>query len=125
MLAVSLFAVACSDDGSNDRGVADDAGPGALEQAVGDYTLAFAEGDTDTAWSMVSERCRETVPEREHRASVAMAGELYPGMRAEDIRVEIDGDEGRASYGTGVEDIGTYNEQPWRFESGGWRWDAC
>jgi hypothetical protein len=96
----------------------------AFEVAVRDYVQAFATGDTDAAWAMVSDRCQDTVDEREYRAAVAASGELYPEMHAENIRVEVDGDQGRASYETGTE-IGPYEEQPWRLEVDGWHWDDC
>lgn len=130
ILALTLVMIAalaaCNDDGTSTRstGGGGDAAA-ALEAAVIAYVAAFADGDADGAWAMVSQRCRGVVPEADYRAAVIIAGGFSPEMAATRVSVEVEGDRGRASYETGVTEIGAYDEQPWRFEDGSWRWDAC
>lgn len=97
----------------------------AFQVSVSSYAKAFGLGDTDGAWATVSKRCQGFFSESEYRASVAAAGQLYKGMMATAVVVEIDGDQGRASYSTTENEIGPYDQQPWRFERGEWRWDDC
>jgi hypothetical protein len=125
-VVVSLVLVSCGgSDGSSSSDSDEAASEAAFEQSVMSYAKAFGLGDTDGAWATVSKRCQGIVPESEYRAAVASAGELNKGMTATDVVVEIDGDQGRATYSITEDDIGPYDQQPWRFEDGAWRWDDC
>jgi len=84
-----------------------------LRQAVIDCTAAFANGNGGDAWDLVSERCRRSIDETGYRQVVAPAGIDFPELAATVAAVEVDGDQGRASYETGVQDI-AYVEQPRR-----------
>ncbi len=96
-----------------------------FEAAVVAYVHVFATGDTEGAWATVSERCQAVVPERQYKAAVASSGQRNPEMKADNVTVEIDGDQGRATYETGVATIGPYVQRPWRHEDGVWKWDDC
>ena len=94
----------------------------AFRDAIVSYTNAFANGDAAGAWAQVSQRCKKQIAESFYRAT---AGQGVPGLTATNIRIEVGGNLGRASYETGVAGIGPYFQQPWRFEDGQWHWDAC
>lgn len=114
VLALPFAFLACGGDGDND-------GP---NTAVADYTEAFANGDADRAWSLVSERCHDEIDEDDYKATVRNAGEFYPDMTANDISADVDGDNAAVSYRVTELDV-EYSDQPWVFESEGWHYDDC
>jgi hypothetical protein len=119
--AFVLALASCSSNGDSTAGPQTEAD---VAEAVAAYTDAFARGDGDAAWALVSERCRGEVPEVEHRATVAAAAELYPAMRAQEISADVAGD--RATVDYRVTDLDeTYTAQRWALEADGWLWDDC
>ncbi len=90
-----------------------------------EYTAAFRLGSADSAWNLVSSRCKGIVDEAEYRATVTAAGERGTGLIASNISVDVDGDTALIDYDTNDPVVGSYVDQPWTLEDGRWRWDAC
>ncbi|WP_371611951.1 hypothetical protein [Streptomyces clavifer] len=97
-----------------------------LSDAVGYYTKAYFEGDTDTAYRALSQRCRAQITPEAHGAVVTQAAKDYgPDHEAADIGANLLGDTASVSYKvTGLPKFDK-KEQPWTWEDDAWKYDAC
>ncbi|MGW0844559.1 hypothetical protein ACWD26_31365 [Streptomyces sp. NPDC002787] len=96
-----------------------------LEAAVGDYTAAYFANKPDTAFGMLSERCKKRIT----LAGMAALTERAIGdYGAQDVkRFEIDdisADAAHVSYGVGMPKF-DQKQEPWIREAGVWRYDSC
>jgi hypothetical protein len=112
-----------------------------LEKAAGEFSKALFGGQTSTAYSFLSEQCRDEISEREFRDTMRAAEalfEVFAGAKFEDLEVgevktrnvedgtgealvvfkELEGAEGAA-----LNDTGEYDT--WMYEDGGWRLTDC
>jgi hypothetical protein len=95
-----------------------------LEAAVRAYSAAFLGGDGAGAWALLSSRCQQKMAEIDYKATVAAAGVKYGSATLQSVTATVNGTQGTATYTYSDPTIDQQN-QPWTFESGGWRWDAC
>ncbi|MFH8800871.1 hypothetical protein ACH4F6_14915 [Streptomyces sp. NPDC017936] len=97
-----------------------------LEAAVAVYTASYFAADADTAYGMLSERCRGEISADAYAGVVQQAkadyGEDHP---ATDVTAEVSGELGRATYK--VKGLPEFDrtKQPWTLEDGAWKYDAC
>ncbi|MEV6180129.1 hypothetical protein ACIHAR_36665 [Streptomyces sp. NPDC052016] len=97
-----------------------------LEAAVAVYTSAYFAADADTAYGMLSKRCQGEIGADAYAGVVRQAnkehGEDHP---ATDVRAEVSGELGRATYK--VQGLPEFDQtrQPWTLEDGAWKYDAC
>ena len=121
VLMLTLVGLGCG--GDDDASFTDED----ATKAVKTYTEAFANGDADKAWSMVSEDCQDEIGQGVYADTVESADELFPNMRAEDIDVDLNTtglERAMISYHvTGLDE--DYDRQRWIFETGEWHWNAC
>ncbi|MDQ1045148.1 hypothetical protein [Streptomyces sp. V4I2] len=99
---------------------------GALQQAVEDYTTAYFDGDDDTAYEALSERCQGKITPEAYTAVIEQAAADHgDGHPATDVQAEVSGDLARVSYK--VEGLPKFDQesQPWAREGGDWKYDAC
>ncbi|OQR63576.1 hypothetical protein B6E66_13095 [Streptomyces maremycinicus] len=97
-----------------------------LQAAVAVYTAAYFAGDSDTAYAMLSARCAKEITKDAYAGVVRQAKTDYgPDHLATDVRAEVSGDLGRATYK--VEGLPKFDrtKQPWALEEGAWKYDAC
>lgn len=139
LLLTTLTACSSSEDSGDDVPAADSsasspaveesskpADDGALQQAVEDYTAAYFDGDSDTAYEMLSERCQGKITPEVYGATLEQAAADYgDGHPATDVKPEVSGDLARVSYW--VEGLPKFDQesQPWAREGGDWKYDAC
>jgi hypothetical protein len=97
-----------------------------LKAAVQVYTAAYFEADVDTAWGMLSERCKgelnRIVYEEQLKAAKADYGPDHP---ATDVKVEVSGELARVTYGVKGLPMLDQTKQPWTLEDNAWKYDAC
>ncbi|MFI6039201.1 hypothetical protein ACIBBD_34755 [Streptomyces sp. NPDC051315] len=97
-----------------------------LEAAVAVYTAAYFAADAATAYDMLSKRCRGEITADAYAGVVQQAkadhGEDHP---ATDVKAEVSGELGRATYK--VQGLPEFDQtdQPWTLEDGAWKYDAC
>lgn len=141
IVAAGLLALTACSSGKDDGASASDSGPADAEQTVavpeeheGDdleaaaavYTSAYFAADTDTAYGMLSARCREETGADEYAAVLKRAkADHGPDHPATDVRAEVSGKLGRVSYK--VQGLPEFDQraQPWALEDGAWKYDAC
>ncbi|MEV5433805.1 hypothetical protein [Streptomyces sp. NPDC052701] len=139
--AVLLLALTACTSSDGDAPAAGDSGPADAEQttevpaehenddleaAVAVYTAAYFQGDADTAYGMLSKRCRERIGPEAYRAVVEQAAKDYgPDHPATDVKAEVSGKLARVSYK--VEGLPKFDQaqQPWALEGDAWKYDAC
>lgn len=96
-----------------------------LQTAVTAYSDAFLTGDGATAYALLSERCKDRLPEPRFTAEVQQAGQLYgSALPLESYHAEVSGDLARVTYTYSVSAI-NQDREPWVRESGQWREDDC
>ncbi|MEU1042180.1 hypothetical protein ACFYP4_08265 [Streptomyces sp. NPDC005551] len=101
----------------------DDSG---VQEAVEDYTDAYFEGDADSAYDTLSQRCQKTVALEDYQALVEQASADYgDGHPAAGVTAKVSGGMARVSYK--VEGLPKFDQhgQPWVMEGGDWKYDAC
>jgi hypothetical protein len=62
--------------------------------------------------------------EIDFKATVAAAHVKYGSATLQSLNATVNGTRGYATY-TYSDPAINQHDQPWTFESGGWRWDAC
>jgi hypothetical protein len=97
-----------------------------LSEAVMTYTKAYFEGDADTAYGILSERCRAEIPPEAYSAATGQAAKDYgPDHEAVDIGANVSGETAHVSYQvTGLPKFDK-KAQPWTWEGDAWKYDAC
>ncbi|MFD4572085.1 hypothetical protein ACFWNK_01860 [Streptomyces sp. NPDC058417] len=97
-----------------------------LAAAVAVYTAAYFAADTDTAYGMMSKRCAGQIDRDSYRAVLEQAKADYgPDHPATDVKAEVSGTLGRATYKVkGLPKL-DQQAQPWTLESKAWKYDAC
>ncbi|WP_142214794.1 hypothetical protein [Streptomyces sp. SLBN-118] len=96
-----------------------------LEQAVRRYVTAVYTADSDTAYTLSSQRCRDSVPRARFDSLLALEAEdLGPRSVLSFKLDELSGGSAVASYPIGA---GGRDPQhvPWTWEDEGWRFDGC
>lgn len=97
-----------------------------LEAAVGVYTGAYFAGDDKTAYGMLSRRCQGKITPEAYKSAVRQAAEQYgPDHPATDVKAEVSGAQGRATYK--VKGLPRFDQraQRWTLEDEAWKYDAC
>ncbi|MGW0012456.1 hypothetical protein ACWDVX_22270 [Streptomyces tendae] len=97
-----------------------------LVQAVKDYTAAYFASDADRAYAALSARCQGEISAEAYRAVVQQAKtEFGPDHPATDVEADVQGEMARVSYK--VKGLPKFDQtkQPWAYESGEWKFDAC
>lgn len=97
-----------------------------LVQAVEDYTAAYFASDADRAYAALSARCQGEISAEAYRAVVQQAKtEFGPDHPATDVEADVQGEMARVSYK--VKGLPKFDQtkQPWAYESGEWKFDAC
>jgi hypothetical protein len=96
-----------------------------LETAVRAYSDAFLSGDADTAWDLLSSRCRDRLARAEFNGIVGGGADLYGSASMTDLTVdELSGSLARVTY-TYDDPAINQNHEPWVFEDGAWHNDDC
>ncbi|QQN79722.1 hypothetical protein [Streptomyces sp. XC 2026] len=97
----------------------------ALEESVRAYTEALFAPDADTAYELLSTRCKDEISSTEFVGMADLAHQSYGARTIETVSIDqLSGDLARVSYTVGVPDLDR-EAQPWSREDGTWRWDAC
>jgi hypothetical protein len=96
-----------------------------LEVAVRAYSAAYLSGDGDTAYRMLSARCRNRVAHDQFVGEVSQAKKLYG--TAEMQTFSIDQSSGGLARVTYTYDQPAINQvsEPWVLEDGSWHEDDC
>lgn len=97
-----------------------------LVQAVKDYTAAYFASDADRAYEALSARCQGEMSAEAYGALVKQAEkEFGPDHPATDVETDVQGEMARVSYK--VQGLPKFDQtkQPWAYESGEWKFDAC
>jgi len=132
VLAVVIPACAKSGNETDSSSELRGASVARLEQTVRAYAEAFLGGRGDAAFELLSVRCRNATPREEFVAIVAVAGAKYENDPIRDLKVEVKGTKGRATYTFDDEELNQTNE-PWILVQQGsgddaddvWRNDDC
>jgi hypothetical protein len=95
-----------------------------LKAAVHSFSDAYLSGDDEEAYAMLSDRCQSQVDRDEFRAVVAAAKEMFGPTPIETLDVDVDGDDGSATY-TYPDDALNQTAEPWVFEDHVWHVDDC
>ncbi|MGY3790845.1 hypothetical protein [Streptomyces antibioticus] len=97
-----------------------------LEAAVAVYTASYFAGDADTAYGMLSARCAEETTKDAYTAVVKQAAADHGADHPlTDLRAEVSGTTGHATYKvTGLPEFDK-KAQPWTLEDGAWKYDDC
>ncbi len=97
-----------------------------LEAAVAVYTASYFAGDADTAYGMLSARCAEETTKDAYPAVVKRAAADHGADHPlTDLRAEVSGTTGHATYKvTGLPEFDK-KAQPWTLEDGAWKYDDC
>ncbi|MFE2909977.1 hypothetical protein ACFXGC_36775 [Streptomyces olivaceus] len=81
--------------------------------------------DEDTAYELLSTRCKDEISSTEFVGMADLAHQSYGARTIETVSIDqLSGDLARVSYTVGVPDLDR-EAQPWSREDGTWRWDAC
>lgn len=97
----------------------------AAESAARAYASAFIAGDSDSAFDMLSRRCRDRVSSDELAAAVAAVALSYGDATLEQVTVTLTGNNvARVSSRFDQPDLDQVDE-PWVFEDGAWHNADC
>jgi hypothetical protein len=97
-----------------------------LEAAVAVYTSAYFAADTDTAYGMLSERCRKEINPLVYGEMLRQAKKDYgTDHPATDVEAEVSGSMARVTYRVEGLPMLDQESQPWTLEDGAWKYDAC
>ncbi|WP_377273703.1 hypothetical protein [Peterkaempfera sp. SMS 1(5)a] len=103
----------------------DDAGKGALEDAVRAYSDAYFKPDAAAAYRMLSTRCSAKIDQQVYKAQLDAAVKTYGHQDIKSVTVNQRSDDlARVSYNYSVPALDQAG-QPWVRENGIWRYDAC
>lgn len=96
-----------------------------LRAAVEAYSRAYLSGDAETAYRLLSRRCRERLSRAEMSALTSAAQDLYGGADITSYEAKTSGEFARVTYR--YEDYPAIDQEsePWVFERGSWRQDDC
>lgn len=97
-----------------------------LERVASMYTDLYFAGTGNAAYAFLSKRCRAAVDPTVYAATVKQAAKDYgPNHPATDVHATVSGDMGRVSYK--VKGLPKFDQtkQPWTWEAGAWKYDAC
>ena len=97
-----------------------------LDSAARDYFNSVWEGDPDTAWSMVSNRCRRTISEDYFRGMVEFEGTVLDDLRIVELSTDVDDHNATVELELNIPDE-FEPERAYTFVRSalGWRWDDC
>jgi hypothetical protein len=96
----------------------------AVEDAVRSYSSAYLRGDSQTAYVMLSTRCRKIINLGQLKAASAGGAALYGQAQLISVTSIVDGDHASVTYRFSQPAIDQEN-QPWVREAGRWHYDAC
>lgn len=97
-----------------------------LKAAVAVYTASYFAADTDTAYGMLSERCRKEINEIVYGEMLRQAKQDYgTDHPATDVQAEVSGTMARVTYKVKGLPMLDQEAQPWTLEGGAWKYDAC
>lgn len=97
----------------------------ALRSAAQRYSDAYLTGDAKTAYSILSERCRDRLSRSEFAAMVDVAESMYgSALPFESFSAKISGDMARVTYTFSVKAI-NQTAEPWVKEGSDWHEDDC
>lgn len=89
------------------------------------YSDAYLTGDAKTAYSILSERCRDRLSRSEFAAMVDVAESMYgSALPFESFSAKISGDMARVTYTFSVKAI-NQTAEPWVKEGSDWHEDDC
>ena len=95
----------------------------ALRSAVESYSAAFLSGDGDTAYALLSARCRDRLPLTQFADVAEQVAENFGPMKIKSLEVTVNGTQAQATY-TYAEPTLNQQSEPWVNEDG-WRVDDC
>lgn len=114
--------VACGGGGSGGAPVDERA---RLEESVRSYSAAYLGGRPESAYALLSARCRDRLSLAELTAATTAAQRLYGGARMTALEVEtLEGSLARVTYHYDNPALDQQAE-PWTKEDGQWRQDDC
>jgi hypothetical protein len=98
---------------------------GTAEDAARAYAGSFIAGDADTAYGMLSRRCRDTIGRDAFEVAVAAVALEFSTARLEEVTVTVtDDDAARVTSSFDQPALDQVGE-PWLLEDGAWRNDDC
>lgn len=97
----------------------------ALKAAVRSYSDAYLGGDAQTAWDLLSNRCRQRLTMAQMRTLTSGAQELYGRLDIVNLTIDdMSGNLARVTYTYPVAKL-NQTQEPWVKENGKWREDDC
>lgn len=97
----------------------------ALRAAVQKYSDAYLTGDADTAYSLLSNRCKKLDTPDAFALLVSQAKLVYgSALPIKTFKAHIEGDLARVTYTYDLKAI-NQEDQPWTKESSDWHDDNC
>ena len=119
--AVLLALTGCSS--GSDSASAD--GKAALEKAYRAYIAAFLDGDGETAYALLSQRCQAKETLAEFTDIAQSAATIYGQVDYTIDSVTVDGDHGTVDATYAVDALNSSGGSTWLLEDGEWRSDKC
>jgi hypothetical protein len=95
-----------------------------LREAVLAFSEAYLSGVVDTAYALMSERCRQRSTRAEFAHDVALVQEMYDPEPIRSLVTDVESDRARVTYTYGEFDLNQTGE-PWTLEAGQWHNDDC
>ncbi|MEU2056844.1 hypothetical protein [Streptomyces bungoensis] len=97
-----------------------------LERVASTYTDLYFAGVGKSAYAFLSKRCRAEADPTMYAATVKQAAKDYgPDHPATDVHATVSGDMGRVSYKVKGLPKFDQTQQPWTWQGGAWKYDAC
>jgi hypothetical protein len=96
----------------------------AIEDAVRSYSSAYLRGDGQTAYDMLSTRCRTIIRLGQLEVASTGAAALYGQAQLISVTPVVDGNHATVTYRFNQPAIDQEN-QPWVREAGRWHYDKC
>lgn len=97
-----------------------------IREAVQGYSDAFLQGDADSAWAYLTDRCQGSITEVQYGATVTSAGARYgAALPFAGWRASIHGVKALVTYTYASAPELDQTAQEWTFDGASWLYDAC
>lgn len=115
----------CRSDAQKASSIPADSGKVALEKAARAYSAAYFQPNAAVAWPMLSHRCRQEMSLDTYQDRLNAMAKEYGHQKITRLDIEVSGDMARVTYKYSPDSDLSSWRQPWTYEEGDWKRDAC